>query len=67
MSDLKPKTRIRSSQATIEKAISAAQSCGLTVDKLLINGGRVELRLAPVDAQAQKTNPAGPKKWPKQS
>lgn len=55
--------RIRASQPAIEKAIAAIQSSGLSVDRLLIEGGKVEVVVAPVDGGKVPENHGCFKPW----
>lgn len=59
----RPKCRIRASQAAMEKAIAAIQNSGLTVDKLLIEGGRIEIRIAGVEQHGKPENDDGLQPW----
>lgn len=56
-------TRTKASKDAISKAIEAAQSCGLSVDSLLIDGGKVELKLAAVDGVKKIHNVESPLEW----
>ena len=59
----KPQTRIRASEDAIKKAIAAAHACGLSVDSLLIHGGKVELKTSTIENTEQPENAEGLKGW----
>lgn len=55
--------RIRASKSAIMAAIDAMQERGLTVGKLCISGGKVEIIPAGVEETAATQNDGGLKDW----
>ncbi len=58
----KPK-RVVASKAAVKAAIAAARECGLSVEGMLITGGKIELRLSGVEEADPSENDGGLEKW----
>lgn len=56
-------TRIRASEKAIGAALRAIRAAGLTVDKMCVDGARVEIHCGRVDAGEQVNNDGGLKDW----
>jgi hypothetical protein len=55
--------RVRASERAIRAALKAIQASGMSVDKLLITGGQVEIRCASVEGSTHDQDDGGLEKW----
>jgi len=55
-------SRVRASETAIKAALKALGSAGLTVHKVCVNGGKVEIHTLPVE-ETKPRKPNGPKQW----
>lgn len=55
--------RVRASRKAIEAALEALAARGLAVDKLCVEGGKVEIVIASVEADSAPVNRKGLEKW----
>jgi len=58
-----PQKRVRASSHTLTTALKAISDAGLSVDKLLISGGRIELHIAGVDGTPKQANHGALEPW----
>lgn len=58
-----PPTRTRASEVAIRAALRAIQDAGLPVEKVCVNGGKVEIHCAPVEPAKPRENDKGLEKW----
>lgn len=56
-------TRTRASESAIRAALRAIQEAGLPVEKVCVNGGRVEIHCAAVDRAELRAKDDGLEKW----
>ena len=61
--ELEPQKRVRASEHALTTALKAMQACGLTVDKVSINGGRIEIHCAGGDDAEPVDEYEGLEKW----
>lgn len=62
LADIAP-TRTRASEKAIRAALRAIQDAGLPVEKVCVNGGKVEIHCAPVEPGKPRRNDEGLEKW----
>lgn len=55
--------RVRASERAIRAALKALQASGMSVDKLLITGGQVEIRCAHIEGKNDDHDDGGLEKW----
>lgn len=58
-----PTSRIRASERSLTIALKAMQDAGLSVDKLCISGGKIEIHCVPVVENHPAKNDGGLKDW----
>lgn len=56
-------TRTRTSEKAIRAALRAIQDAGLPVEKVCVNGGKVEIHCAPVERVNERPDDKGLEKW----
>jgi hypothetical protein len=62
-SDDQPQKRVRASEHALKTAIKAMKDCGLSVGKVCINGGRIEIHTAGDDGVEAEEDNGGLEKW----
>lgn len=60
---LDPQKRVRASEHALKAAIKAMQECGLSVEKLSISGGRIEIHCGAIEGVTPTDEYAGLEKW----
>ena len=64
LTDERPKqTRVRASENALRIALTVAQECGLSVDGLLIEGGKIEIKFSGVEEKTSLKNHGGLEDW----
>lgn len=58
-----PQKRVRASEHALTTALKAMQSCGLSVEKVSISGGRIEIHCGGVEEEGAEINNGGLKDW----
>lgn len=58
-----PTSRVRASERSLTIALKAMQDAGLSVDKLCIAGGKIEIHCAHVEEKQPAKNDGGLKDW----
>jgi hypothetical protein len=61
--EIEPQKRIRASEHALTTALKAMQACGLSVGKVCINGGRIEIHCAGDDVAEPEEDNGGLKDW----
>lgn len=62
LADIAP-TRTRASEKAIRAALRAIQDAGLPVEKVCVNGGKVEIHCAPIERGDEQSDDKGLEKW----
>jgi hypothetical protein len=57
------RTRVRASKPAIEAALRALRDAGVSVDKLCVNGGQVEIHCGRVEQARQPVDDGGLEEW----
>lgn len=60
---LEPQKRVRASEHALKTALKAMQDCGLSVGKVCINGGRIEIHTTHVEGEQPEEDNGGLKDW----
>ncbi|KEC73191.1 hypothetical protein RLPCCGM1_c1307 [Rhizobium leguminosarum bv. phaseoli CCGM1] len=55
--------RVRASERAIRAALKAIQASGMSVDKLLITGGQIEIRCTSVEGSTRDQDDESLEKW----
>jgi hypothetical protein len=61
--EVEPRKRVRASQHALTKTIKAMQDCGLTIARVSINGGRIEIHCTPGSDREEVDEYEGLGKW----
>jgi hypothetical protein len=60
---LEPQKRVRASEHALKTAIRAMKDCGLSVGKVCINGGRIEIHTTRLEGEDPDEDNGGLEKW----
>ncbi|MDQ0319992.1 hypothetical protein QO002_002130 [Pararhizobium capsulatum DSM 1112] len=58
-----PAKRVRASERALRIALRVVQDTGLSVEKLCITGGQIEIHCGRVDAEKPSPDHGGPEDW----